>query len=390
VANAADQEPAFNAVVESFEEENDDIKINIIGKEQSEHIKSMKMQSQSGELPDIFWMLESSAEELAEADALLDLNEFLEENPDIEESLKSNMISSFEKDGMQYGLPYQPLVTGMFYNEALLEEYDLDVPETFEDLLEISEILDANDVVTVAQGAKDPYSVWAFLTMLSRYGYFEKIDAILDGNENWGNEDFLRFYEKIDLLREEGAFPDNISTQSYFQAVESFLDGNAAFLDSGTWDIQKIEESEIGDDVGFWWGPTFDDGIGEQMLSSVVPSAPLVVNAEVNESDEKTEAVNRFLEYYYGEEGNQVMADNQVPAMSDLELNVDAEEHPVFSAVMDEIESPEYESQPAQPDLVVSEAIGNAIYDSINGVMNGSYTPEEASQVVQSAVDNEQ
>src|SRR5699024_5842264 len=174
----------------------------------------------------------------------------------------------FEKDGMQYGLPYQPLVTGMFYNEALLEEYDLDVPETFEDLLEISEILDANDVVTVAQGAKDPYSVWAFLTMLSRYGYFEKIDAILDGNENWGNEDFLRFYEKIDLLREEGAFPDNISTQSYFQAVESFLDGNAAFLDSGTWDIQKIEESEIGDDVGFWWGPTFDDGIGEQMLSS--------------------------------------------------------------------------------------------------------------------------
>src|SRR5699024_4293263 len=160
--------------------------------------------------------------------------------------------------------------------------------------------------------------------------------------------------------------------------------------DSGTWDIQKIEESEIGDDVGFWWGPTFDDGIGEQMLSSVVPSAPLVVNAEVNESDEKTEAVNRFLEYYYGEEGNQVMADNQVPAMSDLELNVDAEEHPVFSAVMDEIESPEYESQPAQPDLVVSEAIGNAIYDSINGVMNGSYTPEEASQVVQSAVDNEQ
>lgn len=389
VANPADQEPAFFAVVEAFEAENPDIKINLIGKEQSEHIKGIKMQSQSGELPDMFWMLQASAEELNEAGALMDLTPFLEANPDIADALRQNMVEAFQADGVQYGLPYQPLVTGLFYNRDLLNEYGLELPSSFDELVEVSNTLQENGIVTIAQGAKDPYSVWAFLTMLSRFGFFDKIDAILAGEESWENEDFLNYYEKIDLLREAGAFPTNISTQSYFQAVESFLDGKAAFLDSGTWDVQKIEASDIGENVGFWWGPTFADGVGDQMLSSVVPSAPIVVNANVEENEAKNQAVQRFLAFYYGTEGNQVMVDNQIPAMTDLEVEVDASEHPVFASVMEQVLSPDYVSQPAQPDLVVSEAIGNAMYDSIYGVMNGTYDPAAAAAIVQDAIEND-
>src|SRR5690625_829198 len=146
VANAADQEPAFYAVVEAFEEKYDDINVNLIGKEQSEHIKSIKMQSQSGDLPDIFWILQASADELNEAEMLMDLSSFLQEHEEIAASLRANMVDAFNDDGVQYGLPYQPLVTGMFYNEALLEEYGLELPETFEDLVEASEVLSENGI----------------------------------------------------------------------------------------------------------------------------------------------------------------------------------------------------------------------------------------------------
>ncbi|MGM7424639.1 ABC transporter substrate-binding protein [Cellulosimicrobium sp. CpK407] len=389
VANPQDQEPAFAAVVDAFEAQNPDIDVNLIGKEQSEHIKGIKMQSQSGNLPDMFWMLQASASELNEAGALLDLSGFLDANPDISGSLRPNMVEAFNDDGVQYGLPYQPLVTGLFYNRALFEENGLEVPQTFDDLLAASEVFRAKGITTIAQGAKDPYSVWAFLTMLSRFGYFDKIEAILAGEEAYDNDDFVRFYEKIDLLREAGAFPENVTTQSYFQAVESFTGGQAALLDSGTWDVQKIEASPIGQDVGFWWGPTFSDGVGDQNVSSVVPSAPIVVNAQVAEDEAKLGAIEKFLAFYYGPDGIQIMVDNQVPAMTDVDVSVDATQHPVFASVMEQVSSPDYSSQPAQPDLVVSEAVANAMYDSIYGVINGTYDPSQAAAVVQKAIDNE-
>src|SRR5699024_6429298 len=108
VANPSEQEPAFFAVVQAFEKANPDITVKLTGKEQSEHIKSIKMQSQSGDLPDVFWMLQSSAEELNEAGALMDLSDFLDENPDIADSLRPNMVEASQADSVQYGLPYQP------------------------------------------------------------------------------------------------------------------------------------------------------------------------------------------------------------------------------------------------------------------------------------------
>lgn len=382
VANPKDQEPAFYNVIQAFQEQNPDIKINLIGKEQSEHIKSIKMMSQSNKLPDIFWMIPASAEELEDAGMLMDLTDFIDENPEIKSALNDNMLNTYNKDGKQYGLPYQPLVTGLFYNKALFDEYGVEVPETYEDLVEVTKTFAENGVATIAKGAKDQYSVWAFLTMLSRYGYFEKIEAILAGEESYDNEEFLKYYEKLAELTDLGAFPENVTTQSYFQAVESFLNGKAAMLDSGMWDVPKIEQSEIGKDVGFWWGPTFNDGVGSQQISSVVPAAPLLISQTAGEDEVKKEAITKLMKFYYGEEGTQIMVENQIPPMTNATVEVDEAEHPLFKKLVEQIQLEGWESQPNQPDLVVPESIANAMYDSIYGVINGTYTPEEAVKVV--------
>jgi raffinose/stachyose/melibiose transport system substrate-binding protein len=386
VANPTDQEPAFYQVIEKFQAENPDIKINLIGKEQQEHVKNIKMMSQSDKLPDVFWMLPASAKELEEADMLMDLTEFIDKNPEIKDSLKENMLSTYNNNGKQYGLPYQPLVTGFFYNKALFDKYGVGIPETFEDLVEATKVFEKNDITTIAKGAKDQYSVWAFLTMLSRYGYFDKVDAILAGKESYNNADFLKYYQKIEELRKLKAFPKNVTTQSYFQAVEQFLNGQAAMLDSGMWDVKKIEQSDIGKDVGFWWGPTFADGVGDQKISSIVPAAPLLVSKKAGEDETKKEAVLKLLKFYYGEEGTQIMIDNQVPPMTDTEVTIDETEHPLFKKLVDQIRLEGWESQPNQPDLVVPESIANAMYDSIYGVINGTYTPEQATKIVEDKI----
>lgn len=390
VANPADQEPAFNAVVEAFKKENPEIDINLEGKEQSEHVKNMKMRSQSDKLPDIFWMLPASAKELQEAGVLADLSDFLKDNKDIKDSFdgRENMIDPFKDGKNQYGMPYQPLVTGLYYNKKVLSDNGFEKPETFEDLMEIAKTLDEKDIVTISKGAKDSYSVWAFLIMLSRYGYLDKVDDILAGKEKYNNKDFIHYYEKIAELRDAGAFPKNVSTQSYFQAVEQFTTGKSAMLDSGSWDAQKIESSDVGSDVGFWWGPTFNDGVGNQYLSSIVPSAPLVVSKAAFEDKDKKAAIEKFLAFYYGQEGIQIMVDNKIPPMTNISVEVDEKESPVFADIINNMEDSKWTSQENQPDLVVSESIGNAMYDSIYGVIVGNYTPEEAAKVVQNRIDD--
>lgn len=382
VANPKDQEPAFYKVIERFQEKNPNIKINLIGKEQQEHVKSIKMMSQSNQLPDIFWMLPSSAEELQDSGMLMDLTDFLVENPKIKESLNESMLNAYNKGGIQYGLPYQPLITGFFYNKELFDKYGLQIPETFDDLIEVTKVFNENGITTIAKGAKDDYSLWAFLTMLSRFGYFDKIDDILAGKESYNNPDFLNYYKKIEELRKAGAFPKNVTTLSYFQAVEQFLSGKAAMLDAGVWEVQKIEKSKIGKNVGFWWGPTFSDGVGNQKISSIVPAAPLLVSKNVEKDKAKKEAIYKLLKFYYGEEGTQIMVDNQIPPMTNVSVEIDENEHPVFKNVVDQMKLEGWKSQPNQPDLVVSESIAKAMYDSIYGVINGTYTPEEAVQAV--------
>lgn len=389
VANPKDQEPAFYQMVQKFKEKYPNIKINLIGTDQKEHIKNIKMQAQSNTLPDIFWILPATAKELEEAGMLLDLSPFLNDKTVDPNKFQKSMINTYNLKGHQYGLPYQALVTGFWYNKALFDKYNLKLPETYEDLKAATKVFKENDVTTIAKGAKDPYSVWAFLTMFSRYGYFDKIDQILVGKEKFNNADFLKLYQKIDELAKLGAFPKNVQTLSYFQAVDMFLNGKAALLDAGVWETQKIQQSAIGKETGFWWGPTFSDGSGNQKLSSVVPAAPLVVSKKVKDDKAKYDAVKKFMGFYYSEEGAQIMLDNQVPPVIKYSGQIDKAANPVFAKVVEAMNDPAWESQPNQPDLIVSEAIGNAIYDSIYGVINGVYTPEEALKVVDKKISDQ-
>jgi raffinose/stachyose/melibiose transport system substrate-binding protein len=54
-----------------------------------------------------------------------------------------------------------------------------------------------------------------------------------------------------------------------------FLDGKAAMVDAGAWETARMQSSPIANSVGFWWGPTFANGVGNQRVSMMVPTARL-------------------------------------------------------------------------------------------------------------------
>ena len=104
----------------------------------------------------------------------------------------------------------------------------------------------------------------------------ENIEDILAGNKKFNNKDLVACFEKLEGLADAGAFPENMATIEYFDAKQLFNEGQAGMFGTGQWDCAEFDKN-IGDKIGFWWGPTFTDTDYEQEIAMKVPSAPIVV-----------------------------------------------------------------------------------------------------------------
>ena len=382
-------DPATWAIVEAFEEANPDVTVTVTGEAVSEHLQKLSIAAQSDTLPDIFWVYKSTAEEMQEAGKLLDLAPVLDELG-LADAFPESTVENFSAGDVIYGVPYQGLLTGLWVNSKILSDNDLEVPVTFDDLVHVAETLSAKGITTISNGAnQSSFSVWSFLVDLDRFGFEEKVEGILDGTETYDNPDFLRLYEHIAELRDAGAFASNVSTQTYQQAVDQFTSGNAAMLDAGVWASSAIQESAIAPDAGFWIGPQFDDGIGDQNIVMNVASAPFAVSAKVADDEQKLDAVKRFLAFYYGDEAQQILVDNGQPPVTTYEPTVDAQAQSALKAALDASTADGVTSPKSQPDLLVPTPVANAMYDSIYGVIQDQLTPKQALELVQKAIDAE-
>ena len=380
-------DPATWAIVEAFEAANPDVDVEVSGEAVAEHLQKLSIAAQSDTLPDVFWVYKSTAVEMVKAGRLLDLAPILDDLGLIEK-LPESTVSNFSVDDTIFGVPYQGLLTGLWYNKQILADNGLEIPVTFDELLDVSETLSAKGITTISNGAnQSSFSVWSFLVDLERFGYSEKINAILDGTESYDNPDFLRLYEHIAELRDAGAFASNVSTQTYQQAVDQFTSGNAAMLDAGVWASSAIQEAGI--DAGFWKGPEFTDGVGEQNIIMNVASAPLTVAAKVGDDEAKLEAVTKFIEFYYSDEAQQLLVDNGQPPVTTYVPELDPDGQSALKAALDATAVDGVTGPETQPDLIVSTPVASAMYDSIYGVIQGQLTPKAALELVQKAIDAE-
>lgn len=380
VANPEEQEPVTNSIVEAFNEKyNGKYKVEFEAADTESHSKNMKLEASDGTLPEIFWLDSAEAPEYADSGVLMDLSDYLSENKDIDDAL-TGMEDAFNNGDIQYGLPYQCNVQGFFYNKALFDAAQVDYPTnetTYDQFLDMIQKLKDSGVTPIAIGSKNSgYTMWPFNEFLERYGWSENIDAIQNGDMKFDNPDMVACFEKMEGLKDAQAFPENMATIEYFDAKQQFDDGRAAMFGTGQWDCSEFDEN-IGDKIGFWWGPVFDDSSYEQNVAMKVPSAPIVVNADVANDDTMKEAVYTFLNFYYSEDAAEISyAGSIFPATSYSDVSASDTQYAMKAMLNASAEG--WTSPEAAPDQTLSSAVQTELYNGIFGVLQGTYTPEQA------------
>ena len=388
VANPQEQEAVTYNIVQAFNEKYDGkYKVEFEASDKESHSKNMKLEASDGTLPQIFWLDASEAPEYSDSGVLMDLSDFLSENSDIQTAL-GGMENAFQDDNGQWGLPYQCNVQGIFYNKDLFDKAGIEYPTndtTYEEFIEMIKKLKESGVTPLSIGSKNSaYAMWEFNETLARYGWAENIDSILSGEKKFNNEDLNACFEKLKGIADAGAFPENMATIEYFDAKQLFNEGKAAMFGTGQWDCAEFDEN-IGEKVGFWWGPKFTDTNYNQDIAMKVPSAPIVVNAEVADDDAVKEAVYEFLKFYYGEDAAKISYEGSIfPATNYSEVAATDTQYSM-NAMLEALAAG-WESPEAAPDLTVVSAVQEALYNSMFGVMQGTYEPSEALDKIDEAL----
>ena len=382
VANIEAQEPHMMKIIQAFEETYPNIHIDITGKEVSEHNTQMTLLAGEDNLPDIFWLEQTPAKEFAQHGYLYDLTEVLNEYG-INDSLLPGLVNSCTVEGKDYGMPSEVMMVGFFYNKGLFEQAGIKhVPVTYEEFTDAVDKLKGKGIVPLTVGAQDKYSICAFETMLARYGFFEKLEDLNTGNVKWTNDDFIHYFEKVEEMRDNGTFTEDIANIGYFEANERFLGGNAAMFNTGAWDIGDFENSTMAQDIGFFWGPTFSDSEYPQQIGIKASGGVYVVSAKAAGNPALLDAIMKFWQFYYGEEGTKIIAeDTSALPCSKYDGTIDTQAHPVLAAMITALND-DWEAI-TEPFNSMSTTVAYGYFDATFGVMTGVYTPQEASQYVE-------
>ena len=167
-------------------------------------------------------------------------------------------------DGTQYGLPYRGHYMGMYYRTDIYEELGLEIPETWDELIENCKIIQEK---TDLQGLSMPYGINAEQNLMPWYSFMYSLDASIFDEEwrpTFNSEAALNATEMyIGLLTEEGIVSTDNITLNEGDASMQLATGQSAHFMGWSWMVQKfinpeITDPELIDKIGIMPVPSFD------------------------------------------------------------------------------------------------------------------------------------
>ena len=204
-----------------------------------------------GELPDVFEVWGGSFPEfLIDAGACIPVDDYLQDSGI---PYKEEYISPY-KDGRRYIIPCLVDAYAVnYYNKTLLEQMQLTIPETWEQLVALVDAVHAynkahgTSIVPIGFGNKDSWLGELMYTMIVNRENPYALDQLSAGEIDFEDEIFRDAAEKIRLLDEHHAFAEDFLQTGEVESVENFVEGQVLLLPHQSTILYYLME-HMGDD----------------------------------------------------------------------------------------------------------------------------------------------
>ncbi|MGC9504683.1 extracellular solute-binding protein [Baaleninema sp.] len=230
-----------------FYEQHPQVEIQHLSAPYSNYGTALTNQFKKGVAPDVMFLRPYTLDrELFYRGDLADLSDF----PNLQNAYSPTSLDPWTtEDGQIYGLPLSAVVHGIFYNIDLFEQLNLEVPQTWEDLLETAQILKNFGIPPFSNSFGN-----------AAFDLDDRIFTALVPNFTGGREGRLAYEGGDRCFNDEGVvatFEAIAELQPYldptnrplFESVNRFINGEAAMLISGSWELKDFEAA----DAPFEW-----------------------------------------------------------------------------------------------------------------------------------------
>lgn len=316
---------------------------------------------------------------LAPAGICMDLTELLEP---IKDRWVDGVLDTTTVGGKIWSMPVLDAGTSTFYiNKDLFDQYNIKEFETYDDLLAAAKIFNDNGIMPIIhQGTNVAmWPMWFFEIYGQTTGDpVGEITKFLSGDQKFGGG--ANEVETFRLLHQFMA--DNVLAKVSLDTdhdgmIAIFLQGKAAMFYGGTWEFDPVKNgAEFNWDVVEF--PQVVDGAALKHGGGA--NGSLIIPSFYDPSNLATSA--QYIEYFTRPEINQMIMDNISPLIACIK-GVTTLDVPQAEKLNDKF----LPNTSAFLDWIWPIKVNDSFAQVIPAVMNGSMTPEEATQVVQTTYD---
>ncbi len=263
-------------------------------------------------------------------------------------------------DGKTYGMVYNALYQGVYYNKDLFEENNWQVPQTIDDLQKIIDDCNAKGITPFASHMVDTWSIGNVTMQFMMNDVFNKIpdwgDQFRDGKASFADSEEMQTAYKYNQLIYENTFDNTFSTEQTDCDAKMVM-GEAAMKVSGSWSIQNF--LDIDENFNFGIFP-FPNQTGDSKLI-FEPNITIMTSAQTEHQD----AVNSVLDLL----------------TSDKDLAIEIYNYTKTASMLKDI-SPTFEN-PSQTDIDQYASEGNIADVTLgnNQLVWGGFQEENAKDV---------
>lgn len=164
--------------------------------------------------------------------------------------------------GKQYVANYKKQIIGVFYNKDMFAANGIEVPTTYQALIDACDKLLEAGIQPVSLGLKDGWPQGQLANMFAGTDLLAK-DAHWGAKRNadevkFNNPDLVKAMQKYQTICTKYC-GDNITGITYTQMLEQFFNGNAAMLPIGSWVNAEVEKGLQDFEVGWFPIPGDED-----------------------------------------------------------------------------------------------------------------------------------
>ncbi|MDQ0062688.1 extracellular solute-binding protein [Paenibacillus harenae] len=303
---SAGQNKIVNQIINDYQAEHTNVTIKQEVLDNEQYKNKLKVLSASNQLPDVgvTWAA-GFLQPYVEGNLFTPVDDVL--GGELNGKFVAGTTEAYAVDGKTYALPLEFNIAPIYYNKAIFEKYNLEVPQTYDQFKQVVKTLSDNGVAPIALGNKDRWtgSLW-YMYMADRFAGQETLSKAIKGEASFTDENLMKAATEVQSLVDGNAFVKGFNGLSNEEAKSEFTNEKAAMYLMGTWELPNWTTNadipqEFRDKVGFFKFPTVEGGKGD--INSWVggPGVGLFV---AENSKVKAEA-KAFVEYFVTKWGEQ-------------------------------------------------------------------------------------